>query len=207
MKHLISIDPGWSTGLVIGTYSESEPFKVERAYQIEGGVEEFAPRVRHEYCTDDFSDSYGSTFFTVTGPEGFLSEYFLAYGGLDDEASEDDVTFLVEKFNARGSANKRFSYTTKSLEPLRVEGALIARDVPITWVQPQQQYGFGGKDKAEKKKRQHAWLKENGYYVAPKAVGSKDADDVRSALAHAILWLRRQKHQPTRDLFRRAPVD
>ena len=73
----------------------------------------------------------------------------------------------------------------------------------MTFVQPAQQYFIGGKDKAEKKKRQHAWLKENGYAIMPKDLGTKDCDDVRSALGHAISWLRRQKHKPTLDMFRK----
>lgn len=186
MKTLISIDPGQSSGLICGTYSDDTPFELTHAFQIEGGVEGFL---------GSFSTSYEWL------GEDTLSFVYLP--GLETPIEvSNEVTILVEKFNARGSANAGFSYTSKSLEPLRIEGALIAMGVPITWVQPPQQYFLPGKSKAEKKKRQHAWLKENGYYVAPKDVGCSDADDARSALAHCISWLRRQRHKPTLEMFR-----
>lgn len=202
MKTLISIDPGQSSGLICGTYSDAEPFRVTHAFQIEGGVEGFVKSVRMlrgdygEYGTLAVGDlvTYPSSFFDLW-EEGFEGK------------TEQSGTVLVEKFNARGSANSGFSYTSKSLEPLRVEGALIAMGVPITWVQPPQQYFLPGKSKAEKKKRQHAWLKENGLYIAPKDVGCSDADDARSALAHCISYLRRQRHAPTMDLFRKDEDD
>lgn len=40
MKTLISIDQGMSTGVICGTYSDTEPFRVTHAFQIEG-VDEF----------------------------------------------------------------------------------------------------------------------------------------------------------------------
>lgn len=186
MKTLISIDPGQSSGLICGTYSDDTPFELTHAFQIEGGVEGFVEKVKTS------ENGYGDLLIRIWGtPEADVV--------LGDEV---EMTVLVEKFNARGSANAGFTYTSKSLEPLRIEGALIAMGVPITWVQPPQQYFLPGKDKAEKKKLQHAWLKENGYYIAPKDLGAKDADDARSATAHAISWLRRQKHKPTLLKFR-----
>lgn len=192
MKTLISIDPGMSTGVIIGTYSDDTPFELTHAFQIEGGVEGFVKR-----CYTDYIHVNGST----------VSRFFLPIGGV---TLGPDLTVLVEKFTARGAAAGPFALKTDALEPLRIEGALIAMGVPITWVQPPQQYILGGKDKAEKKKRQHAWLKENGYYIAPKDVNEtpelakkNKADDARSATAHAISWLRRQKHKPTLDYFRK----
>lgn len=202
MKTLISIDPGMSTGLIVGTYSDDTPFELSHAFQIEGGVEGFLKRVRHYDDTDDFSD--GGTCFSIDHHSGNWGESFcLWYGDMlsrDEEA--ESPTVLVEKFTARGAAAGPFALRTEALEPLRIEGALLAMGVPVTWVSPAQQYFIGGKDKAEKKKRQHAWLKENGFYIAPKDVGCKDADDARSALAHAISWLRKF-HKPTQDLFRK----
>lgn len=171
MKTLISIDPGMSTGLIVGTYSDAEPFKLTHAFQIEGGVEGFI-----EFLNPKYNDVW---FF----------------GGVRFEVPHD-LTVLVEKFTARGAAAGPFALRTEALEPLRIEGALLAMGVPITWVQPPQQYFLPGKDKAEKKKRQHAWLKDNGFYIAPKDVGCKDADDARSAIAHGLAWLRK-RHMPT----------
>lgn len=184
MKTLISIDPGLSTGVICGTYSDDTPFELTHAFQMEGGVEGFCGKFP-DIATWDLDLGY--TCQECAQPDLYRAE---------------EVTVLVEKFNARGSANAGFSYTSKSLEALRVEGALIAMGIPITWVQPPQQYFLPGKDKAEKKKRQHAWLKENDYYIAPKELGTKDADDARSALAHCISWLRKF-HKPTQELFRK----
>lgn len=211
MKTLISIDPGLSTGLIAGTYSEETPFKLTHVFQIEGGVEGFVKNVRVHHGEDWNLMNYATMHLPGKKSITLYQDEVYYHPGWD-ECEEDHMcpeqvrgnvaTVLVEKFNARGSANAGFSYTSKSLEPLRVEGALIAMGLPITWTQPSQQYFLPGKDKAEKKKRQHAWLKENGYYIAPKDIGSSDADDARSATAHAISWLRRQKHKPTLDLFR-----
>ena len=106
---------------------------------------------------------------------------------------------IVEKFNARNTNG--FSYTTASLEPLRCEGALIALEIGDEYVQPPQQYIAGGTGKADKKKRQHRLLKELGFYVTGSMLGSKDADDARSAIAHGLGWLMRNGHKPTYELI------
>lgn len=201
MKTLISIDPGMSTGIVVGTYSDGTTFELTHSFQIEGGVEGFVDQVRHYNDTGDFSD--GGTCFSIgTSLGGFKDSFIHWYGDILGQDEIEDPVFLVEKFTARGAAAGPFALKTDALEPLRVEGAILAMGIKPIWVSPVQQYILGGKDKAEKKKRQHAWLKEHGYYIAPKDVGTKDADDVRSATAHAISWLRRQKHVPTLDMFR-----
>lgn len=193
MKTLISLDPGFSTGLCVGTYSDDTPFELTHAFQIEGGVEGFLKRV------STFENGYGDFLVAIKDSTG-------SFAG-ETVGEETELTVLVEKFNARGSANAGFSYTTASLEPLRVEGAILALGIKPQWVQPAQQYFLGGKDKAEKKKRQHKWMKDSGYFISPKSVGAKDADDARSALAHCISYLRRQKHKPTLDLFREEEND
>jgi len=40
-KTLISVDPGKSTGIAIGTFSETEPYKLYEIHQIPNGVEGF----------------------------------------------------------------------------------------------------------------------------------------------------------------------
>lgn len=174
MKTLISIDPGMSTGMAVGTYSDTEPFKLTHFFQIEGGVEGFLPNTFSGY-----DPGYGFEFITICDVE------------------VDDATVIVEKFTARGSANAGFSYRTDALEPLRVEGAILALGIKPIWVSPPQQYFSGGDGKAKKKQAQHRWLKEKGLYVTGKMVGCDNADDVRSAIAHAIAFLVRQKHRPT----------
>lgn len=115
--------------------------------------------------------------------------------------------WISEKFTARNT--KGFSYTTASLEPLRGEGALIALglmpDYTLAekrWRDPALQYFSGGSGKAERKKRQHAFLKANGFYRTGKDFGTADADDFRSAAAHGINYIARElKHKPTFDMI------
>lgn len=183
MKTLISIDPGMSTGLVVGTYSDTEPFKLTHFFQIEGGVEGFIENV------SPGENGYGDKLVYVRIPnQGRLRVCF---------GEEVELTVIAEKFTARGGANSGFSYRTKDLEPLRIEGAMLAMGLNPTWVSPPQQYFAGGDGKAKKKQAQHRWLKDKGLYVTGKMVGGTDADDVRSAIAHAIAYLVRQKHRPT----------
>lgn len=113
-------------------------------------------------------------------------------------------TWIYEDFTARNTNG--FSYTTATLEPLVGIGVLmglgiIDRDDPLQRCAPPLQYFAGGKTLPEKKKAQHRWLKEKGMWVTGKDVGQPDADDVRSSMAHAIAWLRRQKHVPTLERF------
>lgn len=100
--------------------------------------------------------------------------------------------------------NSGFSLTRKSVTPLLIEGALVMAGLiqPYEAKSPQHQrpaemYFTGGRDLADKKKRAHKWLKEHGLYVTGKDVGCKDANDVRSALLHGVVWFRKQKHRAT----------
>lgn len=176
MKTLISIDPGLSTGLCVGTYSDTDPFKLTHFFQIEGGVAGFLEAV---------DEREGGVQICANG------SHFEFY------PSETSNEVIAEKFTARGGANSGFTYKTRDLEPLRVEGAILAMGLNPTWVSPAQQYFSGGEGKAKKKQAQHRWLKENGLYVTGKMVGCDNADDVRSAIAHAIAFLVRSKHRPT----------
>ena len=213
MKTLISLDPGMSTGLAVGTYSDTEPFKLTHFFQIEGGVEGFIQnfKVREHYSRiDDLYSKYvslpggGLETVNIEREEYVHCEHPLYPDCPDDyhpcsgdTVIESNVTVIAEKFTARGGANAGFSYRTKDLEPLRVEGAMLAMGLDVTWVSPAQQYFSGGEGKAKKKQAQHRWLKEHDLYVTGKMVGCDNADDVRSAIAHAVALLVRQKHRPT----------
>jgi hypothetical protein len=114
---------------------------------------------------------------------------------------------IAEKFTARNT--RGFAYTTASLEPLRGEGALIALGLmpdytpkEERWRDPSLQYFSGGSGKAERKKRQHAFLKANGFYKTGKDFGTPDADDFRSAASHGLAYLARElHHKPTFELL------
>lgn len=206
-KTLISIDPGKSTGIAIGTYSDTEPYQLRHAFQIEGGVEGFVKRVDRSRDTDSFSDFFMDLSISIKHHSEDWNEGFYAQEAFDSEVGEEqpefyqDITYVAEKFTARGSGNA-FAYRTDALEPLRVEGAMIALGIDPVWQSPQSMYfmipsGFKG----NKKSLMHKWLKEKGLYVTGKDVGCKNADDARSAIAHAIVYLRNQKHKPTLEKY------
>lgn len=194
MKTLISIDAGKSTGIAVGTYSDTDPFKLTHVFQIEGGVEGFIKRVSYRYHSDSF-------FFTVEHlkrePGDDLFAYFDCH--YDSVNDRDDITVIAEKFNARGKGNG-FAYTTDSLEALRVEGAILALGIRPIWVQPAQQY-FAGGDSKSSTTNAHRWLKANGLHITGKDVNCKDANDARSAILHCISYLRRIGHKPTIDFY------
>lgn len=209
MTILVSIDPGKSTGIAVGTYSETEPFDLKQVFQIEGGVEGFVKDVRVNHGEDWGLNLYGVLYIGRKGVDLYSDreQSLHSTGGYCDdgecydcfETVRDEATVVVEKFTARGSGNG-FSYRTDALEPLRVEGAILAMGIRPIWRSPQHQYIAGGKG-SEAKKRQAAWLKEHGFYVTGKTVGCKDADDARSATAHALSYLRSIKHKPTLDKY------
>ena len=120
-----------------------------------------------------------------------------------------ELEIIAEKFTARPT--KGFSYQTDSLEPLRCEGALIAKGLmpdytpkEKRWRDPSLQYLVGGKE-AEAKKRQHRFLEESGYYRTnkdfPDSPPKDKADDFRSSCAHALNYLAREGHTPTFNLI------
>lgn len=176
MKTLISLDPGLSTGIAIGTYSDTEPYNLTHAFQIEGGVEGFLDN-------------------TFSGYDPGLGFEYTSICGVEIE----DAFVIAEKFTARGGANA-FSYRTEALEPLRVEGAILALGIRPEWVSPQQMYFAQGESKSPVTNA-HRWLRENGLHVTGKDVGCKDANDARSAILHSIAWMRRQKHVPTLEAY------
>lgn len=198
MKTLISIDCGMSTGIAVGTYSDEQPYELTHAYQIEGGVEGFLRVVSYYTVDDDFSNAYGETFFSVDTMRGFEGFVHWHTATFDDDGSSNTV-FIAEKFTARGGANQ-FAYRTEALEPLRVEGALLALGIDPIWVSPQHMYFMSGESK-NPMTNAHRWLKANGLHVTGKDVGCKDANDARSAILHSISYLRSIKHKPTLEKY------
>lgn len=188
-NYVLSIDPGLSTGISLLSYGATSLPVLEGKWQFSGGVRGFT-----RWFASQTEDSHYRSGWSFTPTEDGLLELSFF---------EDDFVTIAEKFTARGQNG--FSLRTDALEPLRVEGAMIALGLmpdydkaEKRWVDPAQQYIAGGKDKATKKRRQHALLKHLGYYVTGKDVGCPDADDVRSSLAHALGYLMRvEKHEPT----------
>lgn len=183
-NYVLSIDPGLSSGVTLLSYEDDSPAQLVKGWQFTGGVAGLIQWVEGYYRTP----SWGWQF--EPGGRPYLP-----------------VKIIAEKFTAR--ATKGFSYTTASLEALRGEGALIALglmpDYTVAekrWRDPGLQYLVGGKDKADKKKRQHRFLKERGFYLTGGDLGQPNADDYRSAAAHGIAYISRElKHKPTFDMI------
>lgn len=201
MNYVLSVDCGVSTGIALLSFEEDSPAELVEGWQFTGGVAGLIGWL-NEHWTNDHWDSYNDEQAYPTLWTGGL--YFRA----SDEGDwpERRVRIITEKFTARNT--KGFSYTTASLEPLRGEGALIALglmpDYTVAekrWRDPGLQYFAGGTGKVEKKKRQHKFLKENGFYRTGKDFGTSDADDFRSSAAHGICYIMRElKHKPTWDM-------
>lgn len=98
-----------------------------------------------------------------------------------------------------------FSHTAKSVEPLRVEGAVVALGLmpadPTAegWHRASQQYWVSGKNAPEKRRKQKLWVKENHpeLYKTGKDVGCRDAEDYWSSLFHSLTYMRHLRHMPT----------
>lgn len=191
-EYVLSIDPGLSTGVALLSYEENSPAQLVEGWQFTGGV---AGLLDWYVRTISNGIDLGSYVGGKANP--------VAVSWWLRDTHEEDTAVVAEKFTARNT--RGFSYTTASLEPLRGEGALIALglmpDYSVAekrWRDPALQYFAGGSGKAEKKKRQHAFLKANGFYRTGKDFGTADADDFRSAASHGIVYIARElKHKPT----------
>lgn len=221
-SYLLSIDPGLSTGIVLLSFKEDSPAKLVYATQFTGGVSGLKEWISAHWdgrTWDSYNDEPNTRGFyswKMGVPEDALevdshTEYNYDSDNEDDWATQvpANTTVICEKFTARNT--KGFSYTTASLEPLRGEGALIALGLmpdytmaEKRWRDPSLQYFAGGSGKAERKKRQHAFLKANGFYRTGKDFGTSDADDYRSAVAHGINYIARElKSKATFDMIAR----
>lgn len=208
-EYVLSIDPGWSSGVVLIGYDNSSVWR-EQAYQFEGGRAALAGFLDYHWIEagwDGYNDEPRYQRFDTNRGLAAFTEDRPNYSPINENDGDypADLTVIVEKFQAR--ATEGFSYTTRSLEPLVCEGTIIDRGlVPDysasekRWRQPKDQYLVGGEDLADKKKRQHRFLKESGFEIGRKEIGETlpNYDDARSATAHALAYLVKvRKHQPT----------
>ena len=206
--YILSIDCGVSTGLALIGYGENAPPTLEGAWQFSGGVVGLLAWCNRHYAEAYYDFEWGEEYAPAISPSGLTGPYLYLedetdtrYTGDSDEVEvirhRKNVTIIAEKFTARNT--RGFSYTTASLEPLRGEGALIALGLmpdytpkEKRWRDPGVQYLVGGKDKADKKKRQHKFLKDSGFYRTGKDLGALDADDFRSSASHGLSFLARE---------------
>lgn len=173
---VVSLDPGKSSGAAVIGYDPGGVWLVE-AHQVGGGISGFRALV-----TD-----------------------------LQDRWSESNPIWISEKFSPR--PNPGFGQSLESTLPLVCEGVLIDRDLlpeyspgEKRWRQPVTQYLVGGRDKPDRKRRQHQFLKDSGFYRTnkdfPDSPSKDGADDFRSSCAHGLAYLAREiGHKPTFDLM------
>lgn len=184
MTYILAIDPGLSSGIVLGKFSTTEPFERVAFWQVEGGLAGFLEWADRYWYID-----------TENWLRFLISDEFAVAAG--------NLLVVAEKFTPL--TNKGFSHTLDSVEPLRIEGALVALelmpaefpDAEHRWQRPAQMYTHGGTDKASRLKASRAWLKSHGLLVTGKQVGCKDANDVNSAQLHLFAHLRKIRHLPT----------
>lgn len=200
-QYILSIDPGKSSGVALLAYNDREAW-LEGSWQFGGGSIRLRNFINYRFGWDEVP---GQFFVLKEYPQFSLNPveepWRFTLKRPHGNGKYDNLTVIAEKFTARNTQG--FSYTTDSLEPLRGEGVLLALEVmpdyspnEKRWRDPKLQYLVGGKDKADKKKRQHKFLKDSGFYVVPSALGTTDADDFRSACAHGLAYLQRElKHR------------
>lgn len=157
----------------------------------------FDPGKSSGYARLRFTDSTAPVLESTHQIEGGA---FALSRFLEQTKPEADITVSEKYVPLPG---KGFHHTLDSVEPLRGEGVLIALglmpDYPDPrWRRADRMYLHGGKSLAEKRKRSHRYLKENGYYVTGADVGCKDANDTRSAILHGLSYLVQVlNHRPT----------
>ena len=189
-EYILSIDPGISTGIALISYEPDGIPVLAGAWQFTGGLTGFLKWVPGAMLLDP-------------GVNGLPVDTRYMRTPIQE------VTIVAEKFQPISHSN--YALTTASVEPLRIEGAMVALgmmpDYTVEekrWRRPIDQYVTGGKTKADKKKRMHQALKDLGFYRTGKDFGTADADDFRSACAHGLAYLLKVvKHKPTYELLQR----
>lgn len=196
MKYLLSIDPGLSSGVFLGSYSDTQPLERIAVWQFGGigddlrGVDALVVWVRR--------------FFIGHTSQGLIA-FWWEPGMPSSVIRPDDLTIIAEKFTPL--SGQGHSLTLDAVEPLRCEGALIALGLMPAefpheqWQRPAVMYFSGGSDLAAKKKASRAWLKSHDLLPTGKTVGQKDANDAVSATLHAFAYMRKMRHQPTMDHY------
>jgi len=205
MKYLLSIDPGKSTGVALFSYDDDSHADLVRAWQFAGGLSGFLRWWRdHTYEYHD-----GAEVFIPNVGDLPNANIYPGISGQPEIGNAamgwwPHMDIVAEKFTPL--QNKGFSLTLDSVEPLRIEGAMVAMgllpdydyDTRSSWQRPNQMYWVPGKNATEKRRNQVAWVKERfpELHLTGKNVNAPDADDARSALWHGMVWLRKH-HKPS----------
>lgn len=188
-QYVLSFDPGVSSGIALGRFSETTPYELVEGRQFRGGAGALA-----RWLNGNIMDPY---------TPGRVTFWNLWDYSDDLQYDSGEVVIVSEKFTPL--QGKGFSLTMDAVEPLRGEGVLIALDVmpdyspdEKTWQRPNQMYFCGGSTLAEKKKRSRAFLKDTGNYRFPKQLGEPDSNDCMSATLHGIAYVMKTlRHEAT----------
>lgn len=182
MTYILGIDPGMSTGIVLGEYTDDTPFEVIEKWQVERGI--------HGWLAwkGNHVGSNGSLIWTDGGidedPFGMLAHW--------------DVIKVCEKFIPRPMAR---SFKLDEVEPIRIEGSVLDTFRSVVWQRPPMMVLAEGDTPAERKRASDDVLRRMGLWSTPKSMGPeytlKDCNDINSAMKHIVAYLRSQDHQPT----------
>lgn len=197
MSYLLSIDPGKSTGITLWEYGDHVAARRILAWQFGHGLNGVLRWIRdnwesnEDFACWEFNRKYNSI--------GVLQDRGLV-------VYPDSMNVIAEKFVPLSGGG--FSQTLDSVEPLRIEGALIALGIALdytpgseVWPRASGQYWMPGKDTKAKRKAQKEWLKEHGLYLIGKDVNAPDAEDAISSTFHAVQWFRKHHEITRREWF------
>ena len=163
------------------------------------------PGISSGVATFSYTDTEPATLVAVeqlpfgVGGIGSLMDTLWTHTGTID-------TVVCERFVPLSEDG--FSHTSDSLEPLRIEGALIDRWIMPAdyaddrWQRASCQLITGLGSDTTRKQASNALLKEHGMWVTGVDVGLPDADDAISAIKHGIYYLKNTlRHRPTIEKF------
>lgn len=184
MTYLLSIDPGMSTGIVLGRFTNT---KYERLHywHLEGGLPAFR----------DWHNAHWMEAHTVYGEEWYFPEHRREPSFLPNQ-----LTTVCEKFVPLPAPR---TFKVAELEPIRIEGAVEALGMDPVWQRSSAMVlsnegvtaGMTAKQKtARRKKASDDVLRRAGLWLTGKQVGHTDANDVNAAQKHALAYLRSINH-------------
>ena len=187
MTHILSFDPGKSSGVALGYFDDETPYQLVSAWQFMDGPRGLCNWIKYHRAEhrEDVPGDHWWDFDALTLP-GY------------------DILTIAEKFVP--FPGKGFGQGLDSTLPLVGEGVLIALDVMPNYPDPRwrravEQYVVGGVNKPDKRSRLKSFLKATGNYMMPKELGAPDNEDMVSATAHGISYVSRVlKSRPTFDM-------
>lgn len=177
MTYLLSIDPGMSTGIVLGRFEDNTEYERLEFWQVEGGL----PGLR-AWLDIHFNET-DSGWWKFRDIFPYVIESY-------------EVTIVCEKFIPWPAPR---SFKLNELEPIRIEGVIEDRfDPEVVWQPATAMVLAGGDTKPQRKRNSDDVLRRMGLWTTGKDVGMKDSNDVNSAQKHAIAYLKNIGHEPTK---------